>query len=278
VTGAEIVQRQGLGSACLAAGDAPERAWAVNGRQPPPVRRMLLAAAGPAVLAAGGCTTHAFVAQVPVGRTPASFPDRAGLATLAAHAIALTEQRLRRTRRGCSLGEAVVTTSAEGTARVTARRCEAGAGIDRAGHQPLPIHASSGHVDVVAALLEEEHSAAISETPPSWAEQSADASAELSLLVQTGERDQQPRWLPLIEGKPGVAFSCSQRAGDKRHRSAEVIPRSRVGLGAVRLLTWGSRRDVSPGQGGRRLLCQVQALRSSSPQRRERADKQPAGC
>ena len=116
---------------------------------------MLLAAAGPAVLAAGGCTTHAFVAQLPVGRTPASFPDRAGLATLAAHAIALTEQRLRRTRRGCSLGEAVVTTSADGTARVTARRCEAGAGIDRAGHQPLPIHAYTGHAGVATALLRE---------------------------------------------------------------------------------------------------------------------------
>jgi hypothetical protein len=122
-------------------------------RRSPPVRRMLLAAAGPAVLAAGGCTTHAFVAQLPVGRTPASFPDRAGLATLAAHAIALTEQRLRRTRRGCSLGEAVVTTSVDGTARVTARRCEAGAGIDRAGHQPLPLHAYTGHAGVATALL-----------------------------------------------------------------------------------------------------------------------------
>jgi hypothetical protein len=155
VTGTEIVQRQGPGSACLAAGDAQERAWAVNGRRSPPVRRMLLAAAGPAVLAAGGCTTHAFVAQLPVGRTPASVPLRAGLATLAAHAIALTEQRLRRTRRGCSLGEAVVTTSADGTARVTARRCEAGAGIDRAGHQPLPIHAYTGHAGVATALLRE---------------------------------------------------------------------------------------------------------------------------
>jgi hypothetical protein len=130
-------------------------AWAVNGRRSPPVRRMLLAAAGPAVLAAGGCTTHAFVAQLPVGRTPASFPDRAGLATLAAHAIALTEQRLRRTRRRCSLGEAVVTTSADGTARVTARRCEAGTGIDRAGHQPLPIRAYTGHAGVATALLRE---------------------------------------------------------------------------------------------------------------------------